>query len=209
MIIVFLLSYYSQANLTAIHKTPLTELTHDVKISTWLNKTLKHLFKSFLSRWLLIISSVFVVFLVIKLVYKNYINIICYINQHILTFDVNFFLDERKIVMTTLERIKGLAKKQGKSLNKIEEDLGYGKNVLYRLKNSNPSTERLQEIADYFDVSVDYLLDREKKKNMSNASLTSDDLNKLLDNVKSFDGKPITENDKEAVRIFLEGRLSK
>lgn len=66
--------------------------------------------------------------------------------------------------MTTLERIKGLAKKQGKSLNKIEEDLGYGKNVLYRLKNSNPSTERLQEIADYFDVSVDYLLDREEKK---------------------------------------------
>lgn len=111
--------------------------------------------------------------------------------------------------MTTLERIKGLAKKQGKSLNKIEEDLGYGKNVLYRLKNSNPSTERLQEIADYFDVSVDYLLDREEKKHMSNASLTSDDLNKLLDNVKSFDGKPITENDKEAVRIFLEGRLSK
>ena len=122
---------------------------------------------------------------------------------------LTFFLDERKMVMTTLERIKGLAKKQGKSLNKIEEDLGYGKNVLYRLKNSNPSTERLQEIADYFDVSVDYLLDREEKKNMSNASLTSDDLNKLLDNVKSFDGKPITENDKEAVRIFLEGRLSK
>ncbi|MEJ4514849.1 helix-turn-helix transcriptional regulator, partial [Enterococcus faecium] len=56
--------------------------------------------------------------------------------------------------MITFERIKELAKKQGKSLNKVEEDLGYGKNVLYRLKNSNPSTERLQEIADYFDVSV-------------------------------------------------------
>lgn len=40
--------------------------------------------------------------------------------------------------MITFERIKELAKKQGKSLNKVEEDLGYGKNVLYRLKNSNP-----------------------------------------------------------------------
>lgn len=62
--------------------------------------------------------------------------------------------------MTTFERIKLLAKNQGKSLNKVEEELGYGKNVLYRLKNSNPSTERLEEIADYFDVTVDYLLGR-------------------------------------------------
>jgi transcriptional regulator with XRE-family HTH domain len=65
--------------------------------------------------------------------------------------------------MTTFERIKLLAKNQGKSLNKVEEDLGYGKNVLYRLKNTNPSAERLEEIADYFDVSVDYLLGREEK----------------------------------------------
>lgn len=64
--------------------------------------------------------------------------------------------------MTTFERIKELAKKQGKSLNKVEEELGYGKNVLYRLKTSNPSTERLQEIADYFGVSADYLLGREE-----------------------------------------------
>lgn len=69
--------------------------------------------------------------------------------------------------MITFERIKELAKKQGKSLNKVEEDLGYGKNVLYRLKNSNPSTERLQEIADYFDVSVDYLLGREEKETLN------------------------------------------
>lgn len=65
--------------------------------------------------------------------------------------------------MTTFERIKELATKQGKSLNKVEEDLGYGRNVLYRLKNSNPSAERLEEIADYFNVSVDYLLGRTDK----------------------------------------------
>ena len=69
--------------------------------------------------------------------------------------------------MTTFERIKLLAKKQGKSLNKVEEDLGYGKNVLYRLKTSNPSAERLQEIADYFHVSVDYLLGRTEEPNIT------------------------------------------
>ncbi|MGX7132383.1 helix-turn-helix domain-containing protein [Enterococcus songbeiensis] len=62
--------------------------------------------------------------------------------------------------MITFERIKILAKKQGKSLNKVEEELGYGKNVLYRLKTTNPSAERLQELANYFNVSVDYLLGR-------------------------------------------------
>ncbi|HFM7565783.1 TPA: helix-turn-helix domain-containing protein [Enterococcus faecium] len=92
--------------------------------------------------------------------------------------------------------MKELAKKQGKSLNKVEEDLGYGKNVLYRLKNSNPSTERLQEIADYFDVSVDYLLGREEKETPKHVDLSENDT------VFSFDGKEISkETMRKAIAI--------
>lgn len=69
--------------------------------------------------------------------------------------------------MITFERIRELARKQGKSLNKVEEELGYGKNVLYRLKDSKPSAERLEELANYFDVSVDYLLGREETNNVN------------------------------------------
>lgn len=98
--------------------------------------------------------------------------------------------------MITFERIKELAKKQGKSLNKVEEDLGYGKNVLYRLKNSNPSTERLQEIADYFNVSVDYLLGREERETPKHVDLSEDDT------VFSFDGKEISkETMRKAIAI--------
>ncbi|MFZ4837399.1 helix-turn-helix domain-containing protein [Enterococcus lactis] len=98
--------------------------------------------------------------------------------------------------MITFERIKELAKKQGKSLNKVEEDLGYGKNVLYRLKNSNPSAERLQEIADYFDVSVDFLLGREEKETPKHVDLSEDDT------VFSFDGKEISkETMRKAIAI--------
>ncbi|HAP8915061.1 TPA: helix-turn-helix transcriptional regulator [Enterococcus faecium] len=98
--------------------------------------------------------------------------------------------------MITFERIKELAKKQGKSLNKVEEDLGYGKNVLYRLKNSNPSTERLQEIADYFNVSVDYLLGREERETPKFVDLSEDDT------VFSFDGKEISkETMRKAIAI--------
>lgn len=67
--------------------------------------------------------------------------------------------------MTVFDKIKYLAKLRGKSINQVEEDLGLSKNVLYRMKNSNnPTKERLELLADYFDVSVDYLLDRSKDR---------------------------------------------
>ena len=60
----------------------------------------------------------------------------------------------------TFDRIKELAKKQGLSINLLEEKLGYSRNTIYNLKNSKPSTERISDIADYFHVSTDYLLGR-------------------------------------------------
>lgn len=68
--------------------------------------------------------------------------------------------------MITFERVKSLAGLQKKSLNQVEEDLGYGKNVLYRLKNTSPSAERLQELANYFHTSTDYLLGRTDDPNL-------------------------------------------
>ncbi|GGD04831.1 helix-turn-helix domain-containing protein [Enterococcus wangshanyuanii] len=79
--------------------------------------------------------------------------------------------------MTVFERIKFLSKKRGKSLNEVEEDLGLSKNVLYRMKQSdNPTKERLEILADYFDVSVDYLLGRTNQPQdyyFSDASINS------------------------------------
>lgn len=60
----------------------------------------------------------------------------------------------------TFEKVRELAKKRGLSLNQVEEKLGYSKNTLYSLKRQKVSSERLQEIADYFNVSTDYLLGR-------------------------------------------------
>ena len=60
----------------------------------------------------------------------------------------------------TFEKIKELAKKRGKALGQVEEDLGYGRNTLYKIKNSTPNAERIAEIPNYFNVSTDYLLGR-------------------------------------------------
>lgn len=70
----------------------------------------------------------------------------------------------------TFDRIKELAKKQGLSINSLEEKLGYSRNTIYNLKNSKPSTERISEIADYFNVSTDYLLGR-----TDNPAIANDD----------------------------------
>lgn len=76
----------------------------------------------------------------------------------------------------TFEKIKELAKKRGKSLGQVEEDLGYGRNTLYKIKNSTPNAERIAEIANYFNVSTDYLLGRTEnpviaKDDKANANL--------------------------------------
>jgi phage transcriptional regulator, cro/CI family len=70
----------------------------------------------------------------------------------------------------TFEKIKELAKKRGKALGQVEEDLGYGRNTLYKIKNSTPNAERIAEIANYFNVSTDYLLGR-----TDNPAIASDD----------------------------------
>lgn len=114
----------------------------------------------------------------------------------------------------TFEKVRELARKKGLSLNQVEEKLGYSKNTLYSLKRQKVSSERLQEIADYFNVSTDYLLGRTDNpaiaKDNTIAGYTSDDLRKMAENAKTFDGKPLTEEDIDAIQniieIYLRGR---
>lgn len=71
----------------------------------------------------------------------------------------------------TFEKIKSLAKKQGISLNTLEERVGLGKNYIYSLKNKKtPSAEHIAKIADYFNVSTDYLLGRTDNPNVASGS---------------------------------------
>lgn len=117
-------------------------------------------------------------------------------------------------MFSTFEIVKDLCEKQGISLNTLEDKLKLGKNSLYGLKRNQPSAERLQQIADYFNVSTDYLLGRTDNPAIVNddtiAGYTSDDLRKMAENAKTFDGKPLTEEDIDAIQniieIYLRGR---
>ena len=51
------------------------------------------------------------------------------------------------------------AKRNGKSINQIERELGYPRNALHNYKNGHlPSGIRLLELAHYFGVSPHYFL---------------------------------------------------
>ena len=112
----------------------------------------------------------------------------------------------------TFDRIKELAKKQGLSINLLEEKLGYSRNTIYNLKNSKPSTERISEIADYFNVSTDYLLGRTDNPTIaSNGDASAPfDLRDIAAQSMLFDGKPLSEEDIDAIQniieIYLRGR---
>lgn len=113
----------------------------------------------------------------------------------------------------TFEKIKELCKQRGITLTQLEETLGYSRNTLYKLKTQKPNAERIAEIADYFNVSTDYLLGRTDNPKIASdevASYTTEDLRKMARNAKTFDGKPLTDEDVDAItniiEIYLKGR---
>ena len=64
--------------------------------------------------------------------------------------------------MILKERINTLCKENKITVNKLEKTLGFGTGYVAKLDNSTPNTAKIQLIADYFNVSVDYLMKGEK-----------------------------------------------
>lgn len=102
-----------------------------------------------------------------------------------------------------LERVKQLAKKQGISIVELEEKLGFGRNSLYAWKNKTPSYEKIIKVADFFHVSVDYLLGREEAKTPSNIEIKD-----LLGQSMTFEGRELTDEEKvmmiEVFKAYLK-----
>jgi transcriptional regulator with XRE-family HTH domain len=58
--------------------------------------------------------------------------------------------------METIDIIKQLCSKKGISLSQLESDLGYGNGSVGKSKNM--SADRMYQIANYFGVSMEYLI---------------------------------------------------
>ena len=60
--------------------------------------------------------------------------------------------------MTAYERILDLCDKNGIAQTKLEKELGFSRGSIGKSKQHEMTHSRLQKIADYFEVSVDYLI---------------------------------------------------
>ena len=101
--------------------------------------------------------------------------------------------------MLVFNNIKSLAKKQGKSIKTVALDIGLSENAIYGWKKTKPKADDLAKVADYFHVSVDYLLGREEIEHPQ----FSPELLDAIDNAEGYSGKPIDEHDKEIVKSLL------
>ena len=116
-------------------------------------------------------------------------------------------------MFSLFEKIKELCQNRGISINSLEETLGYSRNTIYSMKNKKPNAERLQEIADYFNVSTDYLLGR-----TDNPAIASDskeyiwqgktlNVEEMASNVMMFGGRELTDEKKKIIQSIIEGYL--
>lgn len=65
--------------------------------------------------------------------------------------------------MSFFEIFDSLAKAIGKSVNSVAKDIGVASGTVTAWKQGTvPSAEKIELLADYFGVSADYLLGREK-----------------------------------------------
>lgn len=77
--------------------------------------------------------------------------------------------------MSIKERIQELCKKNDISMNKLEGQLRFGKGYISKLGDAAPSSAKLQKIADYFNVSLDYIINGEDgdKYSVENAKFSA------------------------------------
>ena len=109
-----------------------------------------------------------------------------------------------------IDRLNELIEEKKLTRTKVFKDLGIGKNsVYYWQSGALPNASTINALAEYFGVSTDFLLDKEKIKKPDAGK--SDELNNSVDDVLTriamglFAGLPV--NDKRLAIDLIE-RLS-
>lgn len=88
-----------------------------------------------------------------------------------------------------VDLIKFLCNKKGITVSALGVELGLGKNSITRWDENKPSVDRVQKVADYFGVSVDYLLGRTDDPH---PVLSNDDVKNAIEEYVKNKGKQST-----------------
>lgn len=117
--------------------------------------------------------------------------------------------------MDMKERIRHLCKINHVSMNRVEEDLGFGKGYLSKLGTSKPNAEKLKKIADYFNVSLDFIMTGKEENEEKNQRIDiKDELERMRDLLKNrtrhpiyYDGEKLDDESLDAILAQYEMSL--
>ncbi|MDR7812037.1 MULTISPECIES: helix-turn-helix domain-containing protein [Lacrimispora] len=94
--------------------------------------------------------------------------------------------------MSLKERIRELCKINGISIPNLESELGFGSGTISKWDKSAPSVDKLQKIAERFDVSMDFLT-------------TGQEYNRAPETLAAhFDGGDLSEEEMEEIMNYVE-----
>lgn len=106
--------------------------------------------------------------------------------------------------MPMYDRIKTLCKQKGVTITGTEKELGFARGSLCKVDTNKPSMERVNKLADYFNVSVDYLMTGKEEPEKKEVELTprdkrdiAKDLDRIMGEIKKGDSGPLYYNGTE------------
>lgn len=112
--------------------------------------------------------------------------------------------------MSLKDRIKSLANERGISLPTLETELGFGNSTIVKWDKSTPNADKLNAVAKYFDVSMDYLMngiDEDGLTIKDNKDIAKD-LDNIMEKLSTGESGPASYNgeelDPEAAELFRD-----
>lgn len=110
--------------------------------------------------------------------------------------------------MSLLDRIKLLASTHQLSLAELERKLDFSNGSLRKWASSTPSGDKIEKVADYFNVSTDYILGRtDNPRIASDNDMSEIDLKKDAAESFFYDGHELNEEDLDLIASILETRI--
>ncbi|OUQ17643.1 transcriptional regulator [Lachnoclostridium sp. An14] len=112
--------------------------------------------------------------------------------------------------MGLYECIRDIAKSRGYSINRLEKELGFARSSINKFNKNIPSVDKLQQIADLLEVSLDDLMTGETSSDKKGTALTAKDerdiakdLDRIMGEIRKGDDGPLYYNGVEISEASL------
>lgn len=116
--------------------------------------------------------------------------------------------------MTSVDRVKTICKERKIPISRLEKDLGFSNGYIGQLRKGVLPDDRLRAIADYLDVTTQYLMVGDDSKKPAPVLTARDerditkDLNRIMEKLSAGEDGPASydgeELDPEAAELFRD-----